>query len=70
MAIRNSRFVATPVNGQSILLISDFAWWETNEREILNWMVDNLPRGIEHQQGVVISFDNEQDRLMFLMRWG
>lgn len=70
MAIRNSRFVATPANGQSILLISDFAWWETNEREILNWMVDNLPRGIEHQQGVVISFDNEQDRLMFLMRWG
>jgi hypothetical protein len=72
MSIRNSRFVVVPdmVNYQYMLMIQDYMWWTDNERDILNWMVDNLPNGIEHQQGMAITFDNEQDRLMFLLRWG
>ena len=52
-----------------LVLIEDYMWWTDNERAILNWMADNLPRGIEHQQGMVLTFDNEQDRMMFLLRW-
>ena len=52
------------------LMIEDFIWWMDNEREILNWMVDRLPRGIEHQEGMSLVFDNEQDRIMFLLKWG
>ena len=72
MSIRNSRFVVVPdmVNYQYMLMIQDYIWWMENERDILNWMVDNLPNGIEHQQGMAITFDNEQDRLMMLLRWG
>ena len=65
-----SRFIVAGFNGSSILMISDYIYWMDNEREILNWMVDNLPNGIDHQEGMVLTFDNEQDRLMFLLRWG
>ena len=63
--------VAGQVEGiaSHLVLIEDYMWWTDNEREILNWMTDNLPRGIEHQQGMVITFDSEQDRMMFLLRW-
>ena len=70
MNFTSNHFVVAGFNGSSILMIQDFAWWMDNEREILNWMVDHLPRGIEHQEGMVLTFDNEQDRLMFLLRWG
>lgn len=55
--------------GQYLLIIADYMWWTDNEREILNWMNDNLPRGIEHQQGMVITLDSEQQRLHFMLRW-
>lgn len=51
------------------VMIHDYKWWNDNEREILNWMAEHLPRGIEHQQGMIISFDTDQDRTMFLLRW-
>lgn len=56
--------------GQPGLIIEDFIWWMDNERDVLNWMVDGLPRGIEHQEGMTISFDSQQERIMFLLRWG
>lgn len=72
MSIRNSRFFVVPnmINYQYMLMIEDYAWWADNEREVLNWMVDTLPRGIEHHQGAAITFDNDQDRMMFMLRWG
>lgn len=51
------------------LIIEDFVWWVDNEREILNWMVDHLPRGIEHQEGMTVTFDSDHDRTVFLLRW-
>lgn len=63
--------VAENVEGitSHLLLIEDYMWWTANEREILNWMNLNLPNGIDHQQGMIITFDSEQDRLMFVLRW-
>lgn len=55
--------------GQYGLMIADYVWWMDNEREILNWMVDNLPKGIEHQQGMMIYLPTENDRIIFLLRW-
>jgi hypothetical protein len=51
------------------LIIEDYVWWMDHERDILNWMADNLPNGIEHQQGAILYFPTDQDRVSFLMRW-
>jgi hypothetical protein len=56
--------------GLYALLIEDYAWWMDNERDILNWMVDHLPQGIEHQKGMMVYFPTDEDRVMFLLRWG
>ena len=66
-----NRFVVAPdpLHYKTYVMIQDYQWWANNEREILNWMVAHLPRGIEHQQGMTVEFDTEQDRMMFLLRW-
>ena len=45
-------------------------YWIEHEREILNWMNETLPQGIDHIQGMTLQFDNNFDRVNFLMRWG
>ena len=57
------------MNRDVMLFIEDYAWWVQNDKDVVMWMDDNLPRGRDHQQGMVISFDNEQQRLMFMLRW-
>ena len=52
-----------------MLFIEDYAWWMQNEKDIVMWMDDHLPRGRDQQQGMVITFDNEQQRLVFMLRW-
>jgi hypothetical protein len=64
------QLVNSPFSGQPSLMIVDYAWWADNERNILNWMAESLPRGIDHQEGMTITFDNDYDRINFLMRWG
>jgi hypothetical protein len=59
----------SPMSKDVLLIIEDYAWWVQNDKEIVMWMDDNLPRGRDHQQGMVITFDNEQQRLMFMLRW-
>ena len=56
--------------GRYGLMIEDYAWWMDNERDILNWMVDHLPKGIEHQQGMFVYFPTDQTRVLFLLKWG
>ena len=51
------------------LMIEDYIWWMDNERDILNWMVDNLPEGINHHQGMFIYFPTDRDRIGFLLKW-
>jgi hypothetical protein len=57
-------------DGSFCLVIVGVHWWIDNEREVLNWMAEILPRGIDHLEGMVLKFDNDYDRINFLMRWG
>jgi hypothetical protein len=68
--MKTNRFVPCILHHKYGLMIHDYAWWHDNEREILNWMVDTLPRGIEHQEGMTITFDSDQQRTIFMLRWG
>jgi hypothetical protein len=68
-AVKRFQLASSPGSGSYLLIIEDYTWWADNEREILNWMADNLPRGIEHQQGMALSFDNDTQRIGFLLRW-
>ena len=65
------RFVGgySPVSKQQMLMIADYRWWVNNESAILKWLDANLPRGRDHQTGMIVSFDSEQDLLMFTLRW-
>jgi hypothetical protein len=71
MTTPGNRFllVNDPTSGNPSLMIVDYSWWTENEREILNWMNETLPRGVEHQQGMTLMFDTGYDRILFLMRW-
>ena len=59
----------SPMSRDVLLFIEDYVWWIQNEKDIIEWMNNNLPRGIDHQQGTVITFDNDQQRLAFMLRW-
>lgn len=61
--------VHSPLTRQQLLLIADYRWWTENETEILTWMDTNLPRGRDHQQGMVLTLDSTQDLMLFLLRW-
>jgi len=61
--VQNSQF-------QPSLIILDQDYWQANEYEIQEWMAANLPRGIHHQFGMTLNFEKEQERMMFLLRWG
>jgi hypothetical protein len=67
--MKGNRFVPFTLHYKHGVMVADYMWWHENEREILNWMAEHLPRGIEHQQGMTVEFDTHQDRLMFLLRW-
>ena len=67
--LSQGRFQMTGNQFPPSLFISDYDWWQENAYEILEWMDKCLPRGREHQRGMVIEFDNDGDRLNFLVRW-
>ncbi len=66
-----NRFIParSPLNGDYMVVIEDYVWWVQNERDILDWMKEQLPRGADHQQGMIINFDSEQQRTWFLLKW-
>jgi hypothetical protein len=51
------------------IIISDYRWWNDNEPEIYAWMDECLPRGKNHQQGMVVIIEDESDASNFLLRW-
>ncbi len=63
-----------PVPGElhntPMLLVADHRWWCDNQLEIETWMQENLPRGVDHLKGMLIAFDCEEDRAMFMLRLG
>ena len=67
---KTARFEVQTSQYQPNLLIIDHDYWQANEWAIQEWMAENLPRGIHHQFGAILSFENERDRMAFLLRWG
>ena len=49
------------------VVISDFAWWVGVEDQVREWCLDNGIR--TQQQGMVITFDDDESFMMFMLRW-
>ena len=64
------RFIAatSPIDKDLLLIIEDYAFWHVNQAEIEQWIADS--NGAITQKGMVVHFDTEEDRTMFLLRWG
>lgn len=69
--VHHQRFIPahSPASNAQLVMIADYMWWANNETAILEWMDTNLPRGRDHQMGMVITLDTEQDLMMFMLRW-
>ena len=50
-----------------MLIIEDYAWWVQNQAE-LEASIESF-EGRVRQQGMVINFDNVEDRTIFLLKW-
>jgi hypothetical protein len=57
----------SPIDGELKLIIEDYVFWVQNQKEIESWIFDH-GSGIT-QTGMVLSFDNDRDRIMFMLRW-
>ena len=67
--MKKNRFVPgySPLNGQVMLIIEDYAWWVQNQTA-LEQSIRSF-EGRVRQQGMVINFDSVEDRTMFMLRW-
>jgi hypothetical protein len=70
---KKGRFIATGPFDEEMpyyyIIISDYRWWTDNEREIYTWMDQCLPRGRNHQQGMVVVIEDQADASNFLLKW-
>ena len=70
---KKGRFIATgPFDDEMpyyYIIISDYRWWTDNEKEIYTWMDQCLPRGRNHQQGMVVVIEDQADASNFLLKW-
>lgn len=64
------RFIAatSPIDKDLLLIIEDYAFWHVNQAEIEKWISNS--NGAITQKGMVVHFNTEEDRTMFLLRWG
>jgi hypothetical protein len=51
------------------IMITDLNFWFDNEAQIYQWMDENLSRGRMHQEGMVLSFEQEKEIVLFMLRW-
>jgi hypothetical protein len=56
-----------PINGELMLIIEDYVFWVNNQTAIEAWMFE-YGTGIR-QQGMVLHFEHDSDRTMFMLRW-
>lgn len=54
-------------NKPLLLLIIDYRWFGENEEEIDNWCFKRF--NYRPRDGLLLSFKNESDVLLFLLRW-
>ena len=64
------RFIAakSPVDDQLSLIIEDYVYYMQNIQGIEEWM--KMHKTTIKQAGMMIYFENDADRTMFLLRWG
>ncbi len=63
------KFIEASMNAHKryMLLIADPLYWTENEREIIDWFgVSNIKCSLT---GMVLEFDTQEDKMMFLLRW-
>lgn len=64
------RFVRSlKINGKQTYIIADYHFWSNNQVELENWLIDNTEDGLDTQEGMTLNFCNEQEELMFRLRW-
>ena len=63
------KFVAArgPIHGSHMLIISDYAHYRQNEAAIKEW-IEQFSGGVR-QEGMMLTFDHDADRTMFMLRW-
>jgi hypothetical protein len=55
------------MSGELMLIIEDYNYWVQNQNAIEAWITDHGSSII--QEGMVVHFEHDSDRTMFLLRW-
>lgn len=64
------RFIRTlKINGKQSYIIADYVFWIDNQTALEAWLIANTTAGVKTQEGMILSFANEQEELMFRLRW-
>ena len=63
------KFIAatSPIDKDILLIIEDYVFWTQNQTAIIEW-ISTHGSGIR-QEGMVLHFEHDADRTMFLLRW-
>lgn len=64
------KFIEAKMNAYTkapLLLIADPSYWATNEGEIVDWFESSNIK--YYLKGMVLEFESNEDRMMFLLRW-
>ncbi len=58
------------INNKQVYFIRDYSFWVLHEKELCDWLEANTEAGQDTQEGMVLSFANEEEEIMFILRWG
>ncbi len=64
------KFVEAKMNAYSqlpMLLIADPAYWVSNEQDIVEWFESSNIK--YYAKGMILEFESDADKMMFLLRW-
>ena len=56
-----------PYSQSPMLLIADPAFWVANEADIIDWFTSSNVK--YYMKGMVLEFESNEDKMMFLLRW-
>jgi hypothetical protein len=51
-----------------MLLISDYRFWIDNEEQIFDWCTESRIQCI--LTGMILEFESQEEKMMFMLRWG
>lgn len=56
-------------DGSGYIVLTDFKYWLDKETELRKWCTDNLILGNAGFVGSIIEFKNEEELVLFMLRW-